>query len=63
MHSLPGFIIFFHEVSFFLPTNIGISSEPPHFACLFSFIAYYPHPKSCIYKLNSRNGKIQQLET
>ena len=39
MHSLPGFIIFFHEVSFFLPTNIGISSEPPHFACLFSFIA------------------------
>ena len=23
MHSLPGFIIFFHEVSFFLPTNIG----------------------------------------
>ena len=39
MHSLPGFILFFHEVSFFHNTNIGISSEPPHFACLFSFIA------------------------
>ena len=39
MHSLPVYIIFFNEVSFFLPTNIGISSEPPHFACLFSFIA------------------------
>ena len=39
MHSLPCFIIFFHEVSFFHNTNIGISSEPPHFARLFSFIA------------------------
>ena len=64
MHSLPGFIIFFHEVSFFLPTNQDITLTYAHISG--SCYSIYPELSFAqfqfFYLIAYKNGTINTLQ-